>query len=124
MTEDGRSSGMVALCGLRLSLTWVWDHKDAQLDAITNSLGLGRSLALAVSHPKRDEAALRMGPRFSGWARLLGSCGARMRPRSQKRDLGHPLVKSRSIAALRMTTLVNFNFATFKENPYENLSGK
>jgi hypothetical protein len=61
MTEDGRSTGMVALCGLSPFLTWVWDHKDAQLDAITNSLGLGRSLALEVSHPKRDEAALRMG---------------------------------------------------------------
>jgi hypothetical protein len=61
MTEDGRSTGMVALCGLSPSLIRVWDRKDARLDAITKSLGLGRSLALVVSHPKRDEAALRMG---------------------------------------------------------------
>jgi hypothetical protein len=61
MTEDGRSTGMVALCGLSPSLIRVWDHSDARLDAITNSLGLGRSLAWVVSHPKRDKAALRMG---------------------------------------------------------------
>jgi hypothetical protein len=57
MTEDGRISGTAALCGL----CPYGDKQDAQLDAITNSLGLGRSLALEVSHPKRDEAALRMG---------------------------------------------------------------
>jgi hypothetical protein len=38
MTEDGRKTGMAALSGLAPSLSGVWDHSDAQLDALTNSL--------------------------------------------------------------------------------------
>ena len=40
MTEDGRSTGMAALCGRSLNLLRGWGHQDAQLDANTNSLWL------------------------------------------------------------------------------------
>ena len=106
MTEDGRISGTAALCGL----CPYGDKQDAQLDAITNSLGLGRSLALAVSHPKRDEAALRMGhPHVFGFAKH----------RSQRRYLGHPRLFSISNFKIALITI-----AHLKESSYEIVSGK
>ena len=38
MTEDGRRTGMAARCGRSLNLLRGWGHKDAQMDANTNSL--------------------------------------------------------------------------------------
>ena len=40
MTEDGRSTGMAALCGRSLNLLRGWGNQDAQLDANKNSLWL------------------------------------------------------------------------------------
>ena len=40
MTEDGRSTGMAALCSRSLSLLRGWGNQDAQSDANTNSLWL------------------------------------------------------------------------------------
>ena len=46
MSEDGRSTGMAAPRGLSPGLFEVWGDRDAQPDAVTNSVGLaGRANA-------------------------------------------------------------------------------
>jgi len=63
MTEDGRFSGMAALCSHCSSFFQDWDNQDAQLDAIENSL----------------------------WPSMVSrSHCVRLTPTSQRRDVGHP----------------------------------
>jgi len=57
MTEDGRRFEAAAPCGPDLGFV-DRGHRDARLDAITSSLWMQ---TFAVSHPKRDDAVLRMG---------------------------------------------------------------
>jgi hypothetical protein len=102
MTEDGRTIGTVALCGLSPFLSLVWDHKDAQSDAAASSLCLG----FVVSHPLRDETAPRMG------------CPLLMRTAAGEFVLPSTLIRLQSLK------IALFKIALFKENPYENLSGK
>ena len=106
MTEDGRSSEAAALCGFGPRLFEVWGNRDAQSDAVTNSLWpdtvAGFVLrtnqaqvskarpgapvpASVLSHPWRDEAAPRMGHPSSAPALRTHAS-----PTSQGRDVGHP----------------------------------
>ena len=48
MTEDGRSSEAAALCGFGPRLFEVWGNRDAQSDAIANSLRLRESSNFAL----------------------------------------------------------------------------
>jgi len=120
MTEDGRTTGMVALCGLSPSLFLVWGNQDAQLDAVVTSLRLGSGRNFVESHPKRDEAALRMGHPIL-W--LGAAFGFVLRTNEAEKQVLRCAQDDNGYCAWDDNSSF-FNLAIFEEKSHENLSGK
>jgi hypothetical protein len=109
MTEDGRSTGMAALCGRSLNLLRGWGHQDAQLDANANSLWL-RSATLGANHPNDKDLSLGTPGLRQGWGTrtLFG--------------LANPGLKGETWGTHIVSQSENFAF--LEEISHENVPGK